>query len=160
MALANTSCSLRGFSDVPHGVSPNVMRYGGSIWCPSPRTRQSDKVSNYCGTIVLANSETDRRPGRLALYWNVDNAVGTDLFDRVWHDRYPEPCRHERHDRRNLRGFLSQDRAKSRTLATCYDAVVETGPDCPELRLFRSSTSVQALQAGVWSKSIQLETRP
>jgi hypothetical protein len=36
------------------------------------------------------------------------------------------------HDRRNLRGFLSQDRAKSRTLATCDDAVVETGPDCPE----------------------------
>src|SRR5260221_8599840 len=29
----------------------------------------------------------------------------------------------------------------------------------PERRLFRSSTSVQALQAGVWSKSIQLETR-
>src|SRR5258706_2661640 len=73
------------------------------MWCPSPRTRQSDKVSNYCGTIVLASSETDRRPGRLALYWNVDNAVGTDLFDRVWHDRYPEPCRHEMHDRRNLR---------------------------------------------------------
>src|SRR5260221_520323 len=35
------------------------------------------------------------------------------------------------HDRRNLRGFLSQDRAKSCTLATCDDAVVETGPDCP-----------------------------
>ena len=30
----------------------------------------------------------------------------------------------------------------------------------PERRLFRSSTSVQALQAGVWSKSSQLEARP
>src|SRR5258706_7356620 len=29
-----------------------------------------------------------------------------------------------------------------------------------ERRLFRSSTSVQALQAGAWSKSIQLEARP
>jgi hypothetical protein len=29
----------------------------------------------------------------------------------------------------------------------------------PERRLFRSSTSVQALQAGVWSKSIPLEAR-
>jgi hypothetical protein len=30
----------------------------------------------------------------------------------------------------------------------------------PERRLFRSSTSVQALQASVWSKSIQMEARP
>ena len=30
----------------------------------------------------------------------------------------------------------------------------------PERRLFRSSTSVQTLQAGAWSKSIQLEARP
>jgi hypothetical protein len=29
-----------------------------------------------------------------------------------------------------------------------------------ERRLFRSSTYVQALQAGVWSKSIQLEAQP
>jgi hypothetical protein len=29
----------------------------------------------------------------------------------------------------------------------------------PERRLFRSSTSVQALQSGAWSKSIQLEAR-
>jgi hypothetical protein len=28
--------------------------------------------------------------------------------DRVWNDRYPEPCRREIHDRRNLGGFLSQ----------------------------------------------------
>ena len=28
MAPANTSCSLRGFSDAPHGAFPNVMRYG------------------------------------------------------------------------------------------------------------------------------------
>src|ERR1700722_13180514 len=30
----------------------------------------------------------------------------------------------------------------------------------PQRRLFRSSTYVQAIQAGVWSKSIQLEARP
>jgi len=36
MALANASCSLRGFSDVPHGASSNVMRHGGS---PSSKVR-------------------------------------------------------------------------------------------------------------------------
>src|SRR5258706_1089078 len=30
----------------------------------------------------------------------------------------------------------------------------------PERRLFRSSTSVQALQPAFWPKSVQLETRP
>jgi hypothetical protein len=34
--VANTSCSLRGFSDVPYGASPNVMRYGGN---PSSKER-------------------------------------------------------------------------------------------------------------------------
>src|SRR5258706_15543691 len=30
----------------------------------------------------------------------------------------------------------------------------------PERRLFRSTTSVQALQSGVWSKSIQMQASP
>ena len=79
--------------------------------------------------IVLANSETDSRAGRLALYWNVDNAFGSDMFEGAWHDRYPEPSRHQICDRSNPHYwiFVFQYRAKPRTLATCDDAVVETG---------------------------------
>src|SRR5258705_1908737 len=121
-----TSCTETGTSEKCQQRSERLKLCGER---PSPRTRQSDKVSNYCGTIVLANSETDKRPGRLALYWNVDNAVGTDMFEGVWHDRYPEPCRHQVYDRSNHHQwiFVFQHRAKSRTLATCDDAVVETG---------------------------------
>jgi hypothetical protein len=91
------------------------------------RRRQRSRRQGLCGA-------RPRRPPSVSFHrvWGASiNLVPALADDRVWNDRYPEPCRHEIHDRRNLGGFLSQDRAKSRTLATCDDTVVETGPDCP-----------------------------
>jgi hypothetical protein len=47
MALANTGCSLRGFSDVLHDASPNIMRYGGN---------SSSKVRAACISAVAKPS--------------------------------------------------------------------------------------------------------
>jgi hypothetical protein len=96
---------------------------------------QGDEVSDRCGAIVLADRDGDRRARRLAFDPDIDDAIGVDLFDRLRHDRNPEPFSYQVNGRGDLWCILPQNWTESCVLAGGDDTVVQTGPDCPRNRM-------------------------
>src|SRR5258706_10773063 len=138
------------------------------------RDREAAKSSLATASSVL-QSEIERRsrakgirPGALAA-WQITRVRA--FIDENLHRTIHEPQRRSAAKQSTflavLQTRLRRTTARLRGEETAGEGVSSDDyqlgiaeRNSPERRLFRSSTSVQALQAGVWSKSIQLEARP